>query len=128
MINTNGSPTKVLRVKGCTLIADGDLYVGGVQRRVGPAECSCGEKSEPLPTRAARQAWHALHKLARRAATDPPRPCHLCHDETPAADLNPRDLCQRCADGEDFYQSMTPAEWAAEHAAVALYADDQEGM
>lgn len=40
-------------------------YVAG---GMAPGKCSCGEKSDPLPSAAARKRWHRDHKDKVRAA------------------------------------------------------------
>jgi hypothetical protein len=51
-------------VKGHTLVFEGAAL--GQSNRTGPGigGCSCGERSETLPTTAERKRWHAAHKKA----------------------------------------------------------------
>ena len=54
--------------------------------------------------------------------------CELCHEDADAARwrLGMR-LCEECADGVDYYASLTPAELKAEEEAQARYADEARG-
>lgn len=50
--------------------------------------------------------------------------CDLCHDEPAVTRRGAEHLCQTCVDAHDYYASLTPAEWAAEEAAMAAYVDE----
>jgi hypothetical protein len=51
------------RLAGHELPNEGRLYENGIYPvRQGVATCSCGEKSDPLPSANARQQWHRDHK------------------------------------------------------------------
>ena len=55
-------------VKGHTLLFEGDA-LGKSYSRCGPGEggCSCGARSDRLPSRAARKRWHKEHKVEMQA-------------------------------------------------------------
>ena len=52
-----------LVVSGHTLFAEGRVRSGyGLHSGGGSTTCSCGARSPELPSTAARQRWHRLHK------------------------------------------------------------------
>jgi hypothetical protein len=51
-------------MKGKTLLKGHSLLFEGRCLGVGKAICSCGQKSDNLPSNAARQRWHKEHKDA----------------------------------------------------------------
>lgn len=52
------------RISGHGLLHEGRVHSSGywVGGAPGIGECSCGKKSEELPTAAARRRWHKAHK------------------------------------------------------------------
>lgn len=57
--------------KGKTLLPGHTLQFEGHARYGREGRCSCGAKSEALPTAAARKRWHAEHKDALRMPPSP---------------------------------------------------------